>query len=77
MHTLRRRGIVVVFISHNMQNVLDVCTRVVVMRHGAVAADLEVAGLTARDVVDHITGIATSAPAAAPVAALAALVEEV
>jgi ABC-type sugar transport system ATPase subunit len=77
VHTLRRRGIVVVFISHNMQNVLDVCTRVVVMRHGAVAADLEVAGLTARDVVDHITGIATSAPAADPVAALAALVEEV
>jgi simple sugar transport system ATP-binding protein len=54
---LRERGIVVVLISHNMQNVLEVCTRVVVMRHGAVAADLEASGLSARDLVDHITGV--------------------
>jgi ribose transport system ATP-binding protein len=59
VHTLRERGIVVVFISHNMQNVLDVCTRAVVLRHGAIVADLEIAGLTARDLVDHITGTRT------------------
>jgi hypothetical protein len=27
------------------------------MRHGAVAADLEASGLSARDLVDHITGV--------------------
>lgn len=56
IRTLRERGIVVVLISHNMQNVLDVCTRAVVMRHGAVVADLDTAEVTARDLVDHITG---------------------
>ena len=44
------------FISHNMQQVLEVCTRAVVMRHGAVAADVAVADVTARDLVEFITG---------------------
>jgi len=64
--TLRERGIVVVLISHNMQNVLEVCTRVVVMRHGTVAADLPAQGLTTRDLVDHITGHITGARGAEP-----------
>ncbi len=54
--TLRDQGVLVLFISHNMQQVLDVCTRAVVMRHGSVVADIETARLTTRDLVDHITG---------------------
>jgi ABC-type sugar transport system ATPase subunit len=54
--TLRERGIVVVLISHNMQNVLEVSTRAVVLRHGAVVADMPIDGLTSRDLVGHITG---------------------
>ena len=56
IRTLRERGVVVVFITHNMQQVLDVCTRAVVLRHGAVAADVDVADVTARDLVEFITG---------------------
>ena len=56
VRTLRERGVVVVFISHNMQQVLEVCTRAVVMRHGAVVADVDVADVTARDLVEFITG---------------------
>jgi simple sugar transport system ATP-binding protein len=56
IRTLRERGVVVVFITHNMQQVLDVCTRAVVMRHGAVAADVDVADVTTRDLVEFITG---------------------
>jgi ABC-type sugar transport system ATPase subunit len=63
VHTLRERGVVVVLISHNMDNVLEVCTRVVVMRHGAVAADLDAAGLTPRDLIDYITGARRAEPA--------------
>ena len=32
---VRDNGIPVVFISHNMQQVMEVCTRAVVLRHGA------------------------------------------
>jgi ABC-type sugar transport system ATPase subunit len=56
VRTLRRRGVVVIFISHNMQHVLDVCSRVVVFRHGAVVAEVDAATATTRDLVDHITG---------------------
>lgn len=56
INTLRERGIVVVLISHNMQQVLEVCTRAVVMRHGTVVADVATSDVSARDLVDHITG---------------------
>ena len=56
VRTLRERGVVVVFISHNMQQVMEVCTRAVVLRHGVVVADVNVADINARDLVDHITG---------------------
>jgi simple sugar transport system ATP-binding protein len=56
IQTLRERNILVVLISHNMQNVLDVCTRAVVLRHGSVVADVPIADVTARDLIDHITG---------------------
>jgi ABC-type sugar transport system ATPase subunit len=56
IRTLRERGVVVVFITHNMQQVLDVCTRAVVLRHGGVAADVNVADVSARDLVEFITG---------------------
>ena len=54
--TLRDRGIVVLLISHNMRQVLDVCTRAVVLRHGSVVADLETSEVTTRDLVEYITG---------------------
>lgn len=60
--TLRERGVIVVLISHNMQNVLEVCTRVVVMRHGSVAADLSAGGLAAKDLVEYITGARDAQP---------------
>ena len=53
--TLRDRGLAVVLISHNMQEVLDVCSRTVVLRHGAVVADIELTDVTRRDLVQLIT----------------------
>ena len=53
--TLRDRGLVVVLISHNMQEVLDACSRVVVLRHGAAVADIELANVTRQDLVHLIT----------------------
>ena len=53
--TLRDRGLVVVLISHNMQEVLDACSRVVVLRHGSSVADIELADVTRQDLVHLIT----------------------
>lgn len=53
--TLRDRGLAVVLISHNIGAVLDVCSRAVVLRHGEAVADLELAGVTGRDLVQLIT----------------------
>jgi simple sugar transport system ATP-binding protein len=54
--TLRGQGVVVILISHNMQQVLEVCTRAVVLRHGSVVVDTPTTDLTPRDLVDYITG---------------------
>ncbi len=55
IRTLRDRGLVVLLISHNMHEVLEVCTRAVVLRHGAAVADLALEGITTRDLVQLIT----------------------
>jgi ABC-type sugar transport system ATPase subunit len=53
---LAGRGIGVVLISHNMQHVLEVTDRIVVLRHGEKVGDLTTKSTTARDVVTLITG---------------------
>jgi simple sugar transport system ATP-binding protein len=53
---LSDRGIAVVFISHNMQHVLQVTDRIVVLRHGEKVGDLQTRDTGAREVVTLITG---------------------
>jgi ABC-type sugar transport system ATPase subunit len=53
---LHEHGVAVVLISHNMQHVLEVCSRVVVLRHGEAVADRPTSGLSGRDLVGLITG---------------------
>ena len=53
---LRDHGVATVLVSHNMRHVLDICTRVVVLRHGRKVADEPLAVLTGRDLVARITG---------------------
>jgi simple sugar transport system ATP-binding protein len=53
---LGEHGVAVVLITHNMQHVLDVCGRVVVLRHGTKVADRPAEGLTGQDLVSLITG---------------------
>lgn len=53
---LQQRNVLVVLITHNMQQVVEVCTRAVVLRHGSVAGDITVGPDSARDLVDLITG---------------------
>lgn len=58
INRLREEGVGVVLISHNMHDVLSVCDRAVVLRHGLKVAELEtLEGLTTRHLVDLITGV--------------------
>ena len=57
---LRDRGIAVVLISHNMEQVLEVCDRVVVLRLGRVVADEPVATLDGPTLVAYVTGLKRS-----------------
>lgn len=53
---LADNGIAVVLISHNMQDVVSVCDRAVVLRHGQKVGDVAIADVTAPGLVDLITG---------------------
>ena len=53
---LRDQGVGVVFISHSMDQVMDVCDRVVVMRRGHTLGWAETAAVTTTDLVGFITG---------------------
>jgi simple sugar transport system ATP-binding protein len=55
---LRSEGIAIVLISHNMHDVLEVCDRAVVLRHGMKVADVDdISGVSPRHLVDLITGV--------------------
>jgi ABC-type sugar transport system ATPase subunit len=49
-------GVAVLFISHNMQHVLQVTDRIVVLRHGQKVGDLRTTDATAQQIVTLITG---------------------
>jgi D-xylose transport system ATP-binding protein len=54
--TLRERGLGVVVISHNLENVFAVADRITVLRLGRRAATFDVRGVSREDVVAAITG---------------------
>ena len=55
---LKTHGVAVLLISHNMHDVVEVCDRAVVLRHGTVVGELSsMDGVTPRHLVDMITGV--------------------
>ena len=56
VRSMAERGAAVLFISHNMQHVLQVTDRIVVLRHGEKVGDLRTADATAQEIVTLITG---------------------
>lgn len=53
---LKRQGLSVVIISHNLQQVFEVADRIVVLRLGQVVANVKASEVTGDDVVGYITG---------------------
>jgi ABC-type sugar transport system ATPase subunit len=56
VRSMAERGVAVLFISHNMQHVLQVTDRIVVLRHGEKVGDVRRADATAQQIVTLITG---------------------
>ena len=56
MRRLKERGISIVYISHRMEEVFDVCDRITVLRDGRVVLTEELANLTPGEVIDEIVG---------------------
>lgn len=56
---LKKQGVAVLLVSHNMHDVIQVCDRVVVLRHGMKIGEVAgMEGITPRHLVDMITGVA-------------------
>ncbi len=53
---LKARGVALLYISHRLQEVFDLCERVVVLRDGREVFRGAVAGLTRRELVRHMVG---------------------
>ncbi len=65
---LRASGVAVLLVSHNMYDVLEVCDRVVALRHGSVAGRIDdLTGLGPRDLVDLIMGVPSTGDASTDV----------
>jgi len=56
VRTLREHGVGVIIISHNMQDVLDVADRIVVLRRGRLVAERRAAETDASELVALILG---------------------
>jgi simple sugar transport system ATP-binding protein len=53
---LAGRGVAVLFITHNMEHVIEVTDRVVVLRQGRKVADMRTEETSASEDVGYITG---------------------
>jgi len=56
IRALRERGLTIIMVTHNLEHLWQVCSRVVVMRRGRKAADMPVADTNLEEVVAYITG---------------------
>jgi simple sugar transport system ATP-binding protein len=56
VRTLRERGVGVIIISHNLQDVLDVADRVVVMRRGRAVGERQVAETNTSELLGLMIG---------------------
>lgn len=61
IRNLKKRGIPLILISHNLRQVLDLVDRIWVFRHGRIVGAVDRDKVTGNDIVAMITGIASGA----------------
>lgn len=76
VQTLRSRGVAILLVSHQLDNVFDIADRIVVLRHGRAVADLYSAETHPDDVVALITGADVESSAGRQLRRLHSLAEQ-
>ena len=66
VNTLRQRGTAVLYVSHRLDEVLQIADRITVLRYGRSVATLNAAGQTQASLVELMSGQRASEPLAAP-----------
>ena len=61
--TLKKNGVPLILISHNLRQVFDLVDRIIVFRRGHISADLRKSETDGSDIVSYITGVRTQNPA--------------
>ena len=56
LRRLRSQGMAIVYISHRMEEIFEICDRITVLRDGRIAMNGEVAELTMEDIIGAIVG---------------------
>jgi len=76
IRALRDRGMHILYVTHRLDEVLELADHVTVLRDGAVVVSQPVGGMSGQDLVRAVTGVdAPAAPAAAPASAGAPVLE--
>ena len=76
VETLRDRGVAIVLISHQLDDVFEVADRIVVLRHGTVVADVHRSEAHPDDIVGFITGADVDSSAGRQLRRLHSLAEQ-
>jgi ribose transport system ATP-binding protein len=56
MRELRRQGVAIIFISHHLEEIFEICDRITVLRDGAYVASCDVAGVDNDQLVEMMVG---------------------
>ncbi len=56
MRTLQKQGVAIVFISHKLKEVMEICTRYTVLRDGVVVAEGQTADTSVDELARHMVG---------------------
>lgn len=61
INKLKQQGIAIILITHHLQEIIDICDRVLVLRDGEVVLDENVKGLQLQDIIQAMIGRKVSA----------------
>lgn len=60
MDKLKKKGVALIFVSHKLEEVLEVCDKVTVLRDGQYIGTREIQGLTKKDIIQMMIGRSTN-----------------
>lgn len=56
LRTLQKKGVSIIYISHRLEEIFQLCERITVLKDGCVAGDYEIGGITKEELVNKMVG---------------------